>query len=101
MRTNIFRLERSKDAIDFSYTKMNECVQRVAPLISSTLKSIAVNPRNNRCKSKNSETVIPALMTSLSILLYTRNRLMNALPFIQTCICRRGQAKKEVFGRFV
>ena len=101
IKTKKFRVENAKDSSEFSFENLNKCVKDVAPLVHSALNSISINPRNKRCKSKNNDSIIPAVMTSLSNMLYTRNRLMNILPFINTCILRRGQAKKEVFGRYV
>ena len=101
IKTEAFRIESAKDAANFSFENLCKCARNVAPFVYTVILSISINPRNKRCKLKSNDSITPALMTALSILLYTRNRLMNVIPFIQTCILRRGQAKKEVFGRFV
>ena len=90
-----------KEVSAFSFSNQYTRVKQTTSLIETVVRSIAQNPRNRRNKVKRNESCLPAIVTAVSTLLFSRNRQMNCMPFIITCVLRRGQAKKEVYGRLV
>ena len=86
--------------VEDHFAQQTDELQKKAPLILQFAKDVALNPRNKRSAKRKDEDCMPSILNAISSLLYTRNRLMSLNPFINTCILRRGQAKKVAFERF-
>ena len=98
-RENCYRLDKTESILNFSYQKQDEIVQKNAPFINLFAEAVAVNPRIKRCKKKTRADCVPGKMTGLATMLFQRNHQNNATQVMNTCVLRRGQVKKEVYGR--
>lgn len=96
-----FRLENTKQATSFSYSKLERELEEKAPTIYRILNRICHNKKNvQRRKSKTPEACVPALVNGFAVLLYTRTQQMNACQTINTYILKKGQAKIQTYDRF-
>jgi len=100
-----FQYRKEATGTHFSYIPQEEEPQQKAPLLHEMVMTIGINPRTKRCKIKTNEKCLPAIMTAVSTLLFTRNHLMlchimNASAFINYCVMHRGYVKKQTYTRF-
>ena len=79
---------------EVSFAKQNDELKEKTPFVHQIINTIGINPKSKRYKKKSMESYIPELMTAVTSLIFSRNRLMNANAVINGCILRRGQAKK-------
>ena len=93
-----FKIGKEFEVYEHFDVQTKELVEKALSILEFA-KAIGLNPRNSRCK-KTDQDCMPSIINSISSLLYTRNRLMNLNPFVNTCILRRGQAKMVAFDRF-
>ena len=73
------RLPDINKADEVSFERQYEELCKVAPLLKDVVKVTAVNPKSDQGNVlKKSDTLIPSIINSVSILLFSRNQSMNA-----------------------
>jgi hypothetical protein len=96
-----FRVSSVDDVKKFSFSKQKEEVIENAPLLWKLLNAAAVNRRaQNRNTVKTEESIEPAILTAIGILLHCHSTCMNMNATINSIILRRGGADKLTFKRF-
>ena len=94
------RLPDINKADEVSFERQYEELCNIAPLLQDVVTVTAVNTKSDqRNVLKKSDTLIPSITNSGSILLFSRNQSMNANASINPLLLQRGKAEKMCVAR--
>ena len=95
------RLPDINNTDEVSFDRQYEKLCSVAPLLKDVVTVTAVNPKSDqRNIMKRSDTLIPSITSSASILLFSRNQSMNANASINSLLLRICRADKMYLAQF-
>eukprot|EP00794_Sanderia_malayensis_P002024 gene2024-2301_t len=103
-KTSNFRVAKDdvlKKLEEFTFTKQEEELENEAPLLWKFVLAAGCNKRGMlRNKFKKCEFIKPALLSSVAMILRTRNRQVNVNATLNALALRRGGADKMTNKRF-